>query len=425
MSALILPVMVVVLLVGTPIFAALCLTVFLVLDFGSSIPLQVVPQRMFAGIDNFTLLSIPLFILAAELMRVGGLADRLVNLAKTLVGWLPGGFAFASVLSCVFFAAVSGSSPATLAAIGTLMIPAMIAAGYNKSFSVGLVTTAGSLGLVIPPSITLIIYGAVTGVSIGKLFLAGIIPGLFLASLLALYCGIYAWKNDLPLTQMPSRAEVWSALKKASWGLGLPVVLLGGIYSGVFTPTESAAIACIYGLFVSVFVYRQIRARELIDILKLAGLISATLLLITAGASALSWLLATTGAPADIAKSMLEMTESRIGILVVLNIILLLAGCVLDGASAVIILAPLLEPIAREVGIDPVHFGIITLINVEIGMLTPPVGLNLFVACKITGMSLGEVVRSVLPSLGILLLGLLIITYVPWLSLFLPGLIYV
>ena len=305
------------------------------------------------------------------------------------------------------------------------MIPAMIAAGYNKSFSVGLVTTAGSLGLVIPPSITLIIYGAVTGVSIGKLFLAGIIPGLFLASLLALYCGVYAWKNDLPLTQMPSRAEVWSALKKASWGLGLPVVLLGGIYSGVFTPTESAAIACIYGLFVGVFVYRQIRARELIDILKLAGLISATLLLITAGASALSWLLATTGAPTDIAKSMLEMTESRIGILVVLNIILLLAGCVLDGASAVIILAPLLEPIAREVGIDPVHFGIITLINVEIGMLSPPVGLNLFVACKITGMSLGEVVRSVLPSLGILLLGLLIITYVPWLSLFLPGLMYV
>ena len=243
--------------------------------------------------------------------------------------------------------------------------------------------------------------------------------------MLALYCGVYAWKNDLPLTQMPSRAEVWSALKKASWGLGLPVVLLGGIYSGVFTPTESAAIACIYGLFVGVFVYRQIRARELIDILKLAGLISATLLLITAGASALSWLLATTGAPTDIAKSMLEMTESRIGILVVLNIILLLAGCVLDGASAVIILAPLLEPIAREVGIDPVHFGIITLINVEIGMLTPPVGLNLFVACKITGMSLGEVVRSVLPSLGILLLGLLIITYVPWLSLFLPGLMYV
>ncbi len=424
MTATLLPVLVLTLLVGMPIFAALGLTAFLVLGLSSSVPLSIVAQRMFAGIDNFTLLAIPLFILAAEIMRVGGLAERLVDFAKVLVGWLPGGFAYAAVLACVFFAAISGSSPATLAAIGTLMIPAMIKAGYDKRFSVGLVTTAGSLGLVIPPSITLIIYGAVTGTSIGQLFAAGILPGLFLAGLLAIYCYARARADGMPLGQPPSLADCLKALRRAAWCLGMPVVLLGGIYSGVFTPTESAAIACLYGLFVGALIYRQISLADLVEILRTAGLISSTLLLITAGASALSWLLASNGIPADIAKGLLSLTDNSLLLAMIFNLIFLIAGCFLDGASAVIILAPLLEPVARSVGMDSVHFGIMTLINVEIGMLTPPVGLNLFVASQITGLPLLAVIRAVLPSLGVLMIGLLIITYVPWLSLALPALLY-
>lgn len=424
MSLKILGTLALALLVGMPIFAALALTTFILLSATSTVPLAVVAQRMFAGIDNFTLLAIPLFILAAELMRIGGLAERLVRLAEALVGWFPGGLAFAAVLACLFFASISGSSPATLAAIGSIMLPVMIAAGYDKRFSVGIVTTAGSLGLVIPPSITLVIYGAVTGTSIGQLFAAGVLPGLFLAGLLGAYCLWYAQASGMRVTRPPSAAEIAAVFRRAVWGLMLPVILLGGIYSGVFTPTESAAIACVYGAFVGVFVYRQIGWGEMRDILANAGLVSATLLLITAGASALSWLLASNGIPRELAASMLSASEEPVVIVLILNLILLAAGCFLDGASAVIILAPLLEPVAREIGIDSVHFGIITLINVEIGMLTPPVGLNLFVACKIAGMSIFSVARAVLPSLAVLFLGLLVITFVPWLSLALPRLIY-
>lgn len=424
MTGMLLPSLAILLLVGVPIFASLALVVFLLLGTTTTIPLEVVPQRFFAGIDNFTLMSIPLFIFAAELMRVGGLAERLVDLAKALVGWFPGGLAFASVLACVFFASISGSSPATLVAIGSIMIPAMIAAGYDRYFTVGLVTTAGSLGIVIPPSITLIIYGAVTGTSIGQLFAAGVLPGLFLAGLLAAYCFIAARRAGMTFRPPPGPTELWQAVRRSLWGLGLPVVLLGGIYSGVFTPTESAAIACIYGLFVGVAVYRQISLTEFLNILRNSGLISATLLLITAGASAFSWYLASNNIPSMLAEQVLLIDDSAVGLLLLFNLILLVAGCFLDGASAVIILSPLMEPIARSVGVDPVHFGIVTLINVEIGMLTPPVGLNLFVACQITGLSIVQVARSVLPSLGVLMIGLLVITYFPPLSLALPNLLY-
>ncbi len=424
MSLNILAVLFVALFVGMPIFAALALTAFTILSTATTIPISVVAQRMFAGIDNFTLLSIPLFILAAELMRVGGLAQRLVDLAEALVGWFPGGLAFAAVLACVFFASISGSSPATLAAIGTIMIPVMISAGYSKPFAVGLVTTAGSLGLVIPPSITLIIYGAVTGTSIGQLFAAGILPGLFLAGLLGLYCFGYALRVGMALSAPPGLGTIWRAFRRAVFGLMLPVILLGGIYSGVFTPTESAAVACVYGALVGVFIYRQIGWSEMRAILVTSGLISATLLLITAGASALSWLLAANGIPRQLAQLLLSASEEPTVVVLLLNLILLVAGCFLDGASAVIVLAPLLEPVAARVGIDPVHFGVITLINVEIGMLTPPVGLNLFVACQIAGMPLLAVARAVLPSLGVLFFGLMVITFVPAISLFLPNLLY-
>jgi C4-dicarboxylate transporter DctM subunit len=304
------------------------------------------------------------------------------------------------------------------------MIPALIRAGYETRFVVGLITTAGTLGLVIPPSITLIIYGAVTGTSIGQLFAAGLLPGLTIGALLMIYCVIHARRRGMAMGRPPRRQEIGAALRQAVWALGLPVLLLGGIYSGVFTPTESAAVACLYGLVVGLAITRGLKPGDLFEVFRSAGLISATLLLITAGASAFSWLLASQAIPTQIASAILSFTENRYAVLALFNVILLLAGCFLDGASAVIILAPLMTPIAASVGVDPVHFGIITLINVEIGMLTPPVGLNLFVACAIAKLPLQEVVKAVLPTLGILFLGLLLVTYVPALSLWLPGLLY-
>ncbi len=407
-----------------PIFATLALSVFVVLFFFSDITLAIVPQRMFAGMNNFTLMAIPFFILAAELMRIGGLADRLIDLAKVLVGWIPGGLAATTVLSCVFFGSISGSSPATVAAIGKIMLPALLTAGYSRMFSVGLITTAGTLGPIIPPSITLIIYGAVTGTSIGKLFAAGILPGFLLAAMLILYCYVSALRANFGGRQIPSLKDILRALKRASWGLGLPVLLLGGIYSGVFTPTESAAAACAYGFFVGIFIYRQIGVKEAIEILRSSGLLSGTLLLITAGASAFSWLLASSGVPGQLAAQVLTLTDSPIILLLLFNAVLLVAGCFLDGASAVIVLSPLMEPIASQFGIDSVHFGLITLLNVSVGMVTPPVGLNLFVACAIAGMPIQKVFRATLPTLGILFVALFLITYIPWISLVIPDMIY-
>jgi len=395
-----------------------------VLFFFTDITLAIVPQRMFAGMNNFTLMAIPFFILAAELMRVGGLADRLIDLAKALVGWIPGGLAVTAVLSCVFFAAISGSSPATVAAIGKIMIPAMMAAGYSRMFSVGLVTTAGTLGPIIPPSITLIIYGAVTGTSIGKLFAAGILPGILLAAMLIGYCYYSSIKANYTNSKIPTFREIGIAFGRASWGLGLPVLLLGGIYSGIFTPTESAAVACVYGFFVGIVIYRQIGWKEVIEILRSSGILSGTLLLITAGASAFSWLLASSGVPAQLTEQALALTDSPVILLLIFNFVLLVAGCFLDGASAVIVLSPLMEPIATQFGIDSTHFGIITLLNVSVGMVTPPVGLNLFVACAISGMPIQKVFKATLPTLGILFVALFLITYIPWISTVIPDMMF-
>lgn len=412
------------LILGLPIFAALALTVTATLYVTGGIDPVVVPMRMFSGMNNFSLMSIPFFILAAELMRIGGLSDKLINFAKALVGWIPGGLGAATVLACLFFGSISGSSPATVVAIGTIMYPALTGAGYNKFFSIGLITTAGTLGPIVPPSITLIIYGSVTGTSVGKLFAAGLIPALLIASTLVIYCVIHAYINQYPREKTPSIQEILFAFKDAIWGLGLPIILLGGIYSGIFTPTESAAAACLYGWFVGAIIYKNISLKNTLEILKNSGLLAGTLLLITAGASAFSWILASTGAPTDLATKVLESTDSPIIIALLFNIIMLVAGFFLDSASAIIILSPLMQPIAAQVGIDPVHFGIITLINLSVGMLTPPVGLNLFVAMKIADMSLYQVAKASLPFIFLMIIALLVTTYIPWFSLSLPNLLF-
>jgi C4-dicarboxylate transporter DctM subunit len=412
------------LLFGLPIFAALALAVTAALHFFGGVDPLVVPMRMFSGMNNFSLMSIPFFILAAELMRIGGLSDRLIELAKALIGWLPGGLAAATVLACLFFGSISGSSPATVIAIGTIMYPAMVAAGYNKYFSIGLIATAGTLGPIVPPSIALIIYGSVTGTSVGKLFAGGLLPALVIGGLLIAYTTTYAIRHKYPRDPFPSLGQIGLAFKRSAWGLGLPVILLGGIYSGVFTPTESAATACLYGWFVGAVVYRNISFRALLETLRNTGLLSGTLLLITAGASAFSWILASTGTPTQIASEVLSSTDSPILIMLLFNVIMLIAGCFLDSASAIIILAPLMQPIAAQVGVDAVHFGIITLVNLSVGMLTPPVGLNLFVAMGVAKMTLYEIFRAALPTICLMLVALLLITYVPAISMLLPNALY-
>ncbi|RDB41780.1 TRAP transporter large permease [Halomonas sp. DQ26W] len=424
MITALLPIFFAVLLLGLPIFAALAFAVILSIQFFGTTDPVIVPMRMFTGMNNFSLMAIPFFILAAELMRIGGLSGRLIELAKALVGWVPGGLAAATVLSCLLFGAISGSSPATVVAIGTIMFPALVAAGYDKRFAIGLIATAGTLGPIVPPSIALIIYGSVTGTSVGRLFAAGLIPAILIASLLISYCIIYASIKGYARAPFPTLKEVISAFRSAAWGLGLPFILLGGIYSGIFTPTESAAVACMYGLFVGMVIYRTIGWRDLLGTLRSSGLTSATLLLITAGASAFSWLLAITGTPTQLANHVLSLTDQPVQVMALFNVVMIVAGFFLDSASAIIVLSPLLEPIASRVGVDPVHFGVITLVNFSVGMITPPVGLNLFVAMAISRMSLVEVFKACLPLIVLMFIALIILTYVPVLSTWLPSLIY-
>lgn len=412
------------LIFGLPIFAALALAVTIALSMAGGIDPMIVPMRMFSGMNNFSLMSIPYFILAAELMRIGGLSERLIGLARALIGWLPGGLAAAAVLACLLFGSISGSSPATVIAIGSIMYPAMVAAGYDRFFSIGLITTAGTLGPIVPPSIALIIYGSVTSTSVGMLFAAGLIPALLIGGMLIGYSTWYSVRKGYARDPMPTLSGILTALKRAAWGLGLPVILLGGIYSGVFTPTESAATACLYGWIVGALIYRSIGLKETMTILKGTALLSGPLLLITAGASAFSWLLASTGTPSQIASQVLASTDSPLLIMLLFNLLLLIAGCFLDSASAIIILAPLMQPIAAQVGVDPVHFGVIMLVNLSVGMLTPPVGLNLFVAMGVAKMTLFEVFRAALPTILLMVVALLLLTYVPWLSLLLPSMLY-
>lgn len=422
-SALV-PVFFSLLLFGLPIFASLALAVTIAMYvFGNVDPL-LVPMRMFSGMNNFSLMSIPFFILAAELMRIGGLSDRLIGLARSLIGWVPGGLAAATVLSCLLFGSISGSSPATVIAIGSIMYPALVAAGYDRFFSIGIIATAGTLGPIVPPSIALIIYGSVTGTSVGKLFAAGVIPALLIASLLIAYCCLYAMYKRYPKESFPSLSAIWIALKRSLWGLGLPVILLGGIYTGLFTPTESAAAACLYGWLVGALIYRSISLSDTLVILRNTGLLSGTLLLITAGASAFSWLLASTGTPTMLASHILSGTTSPVAIMGLFNLIMLVAGAFLDSASAIIVLSPLMQPIAGQVGVDAIHFGIITLVNLSVGMLTPPVGLNLFVAMGIANMSLFQVFKASLPMICLMLVALVLITYIPWLSMYIPSTLF-
>lgn len=415
------------LLLGTPI--AVCLGIssilsMLVLGAGRpvSVVLGTVPQLVSAATSKSVLLAIPFFILGGNIMEKSGISGKLINLAESCVGHLKGGVAMVCVIVACFFAAISGSGPATVAALGLILIPAMVKVGYDAPFAAALMATAGAIGVIIPPSITFVVYGSISDTSIGELFISGVIPGLLMGAALIIITLWLGRKSDLKRLPRCTGAQRWKAFKEAFWGLLMPVIILGGIYGGIFTPTEAAAVSAVYGLVIGVFVYRTIKMKQFIKILIDTASTTATVMFITAAATLFAYVL--TRARIDVAISGL-LTDvaggNKIIFLLIVNVVLLLAGCFLDSTSALYIFTPLFVPVAQALGMSMVHFGTIMIVNLAIGLVTPPVGVNLYVACGIADVDLRKISVSVVPLLVASLVVLLLVTYVPSLSLFLLG----
>lgn len=404
---------------STPIAMALGLTSFIYLFYFTTIPITQVVERLFNALNSFPLMAIPFFVLAANIMTRGGISRRLTDFGNALVGQYRGGMAMTAVLACMFFAAVSGSSPATVVAVGTLMIPAMIRAGYPKRFSTGLIATSGSLGILIPPSIPLIVYGIATETSIGDLFIAGILPGI-MAGLMLLSLAVWASRRGNfgnPDGGERDKGFRRRAMRDAVLALMLPVIVLGGIYGGFFTPTEAAAASVAYALVVAMLFYRELKVKELGRVLLASARTSAMIMFIIANGILFTFVLAAERIPNQVTDGIAAMDLQPWQFLLIINILLLIVGCFMETSSALLILAPILLPVGLTMGVDPVHLGIIMVMNLEIGMITPPLGLNLFVASGLSGMSVLQVARAALPSALILMVALLLVTYIPFISL--------
>jgi C4-dicarboxylate transporter DctM subunit len=410
-------------LTGMPISIALGLTVLTFLFTMTQVPLESVALKLFTGIEKFEIMAIPFFILAGNFLTHGGVAKRMIRFATAIVGHLHGGLALGGVVACALFAAVSGSSPATVVAIGSILLPAMVRQGYPNKFGVGVIGTAGALGILIPPSIVMVIYAVSTNSSIGRLFIAGIIPGLLLAALLLFVTWLVAKKRNYPRMRRASAKEMWQSFRDSVWGLFLIVVVIGGIYAGIFTPTEAAAMSAAYAFFVSVFVYKDLTLKQVPKVLLDSANLSAMILYIITNAVLFSFLLTSEQIPQSLSTWINEMGLQPWMFLVVVNILLLIAGNFMEPSSILLITAPILFPVAMKLGIDPIHLGIIMTVNMEIGMITPPVGLNLYVASGISGMGLTETTKACAPWILVMIAFLLVITYVPIVSLWLPNLL--
>ena len=408
------------LFLGVPIAVILGVTTLVCLVFFTATPLHIITQQLFNALDKFVLLAIPFFILAGAIMTRGGIARKLVAFVNALVGWFPGGLAMAGILACIFFAAISGSSPATVVAIGSIMIPALVKAGYGERFSLGLITVSGSLGIVIPPSIPMILYCLVMNVSVTEIFMAGVLPGLLIGAALMAYTFLIAKKNDWRVETRVSLSDMARTARKGIWALLLPFIVLGGIYSGVFTPTEAAAVSVVYALFVEICIYKEFKIRDITGICREAAVLSACLLFILSTAMTFIWLLTAEQIPHQLADIIITHINSPWMFLLTVNILFLILGCFMDDVSAMLILAPIFLETLNRYGIDLVHFGIVMVLNIQMGMLTPPFGLNLFVASGITKAPLVKIARGVVPFLGIMLICLMLVTYIPWISLALP-----
>ncbi len=411
-------------LLGMPIAIALGLSSLLTILFFGQDSLASLALKLFETSEHFTLLAIPFFILSGAFMTTGGVAKRMVHFANASIGHLRGGLAMASVLACMLFAAVSGSSPATVVAVGSIVIAGMVRAGYTKEFAAGVICNAGTLGILIPPSIVMVVYAAATETSVGKLFMAGVVPGIVLGLMLMVAIYFRARQLDIPRQAKASLREVLKAGRDSIWGLLLLVIILGGIYGGIFTPTEAAGVAAVYAFFIAVFVYKDIGMSKVPHVLVDASKVTVMLMFIVANALLFAHVLTTERIPQAITEQIVAMGMAPWQFLIVVNILLLIAGNFMEPTGIILILAPILFPIATELGIDPVHLGIIMVVNLEIGMVTPPIGLNLFVTAGITRMSITQVARAALPWTMVLLVFLVLVTYIPALTMTLPNLLF-
>lgn len=411
--------MVALLIIGVPIAFVLCGSSIIAILLGGEINSAIVIQRMFSGSGSFTLLAIPFFVLAGNLMSQGGISRRLVNLCNSMFGHISGGLAMVAIITCAFFAAISGSSAATAAAVGTIIIPEMLKHKYDKNFAAATVASSAELGVIIPPSIGLIQYGVATGTSISDLFLAGFVPGIFICIVLCIIASFMCKKQGFVSSEKATKEEKIKALKDAILALLMPFIILGGIYSGLFTPTEAAVIAVFYGLIVGVFIYKEIKISDIPGILVDSAVTMATVLLIMSASTIFGWILTKLQVPQAVAQGFLGISENKYVFLLLVNILLLIIGMFCEAGAAMVILAPLLAPVAQTLGIDLIHFGIIMMSNLAIGMMTPPVGVNLYVVCDTAKVKIEGMIPYLIKYFVALFFGILVITYVPQISLFL------
>ncbi len=422
-SAIIFGLLIALMLTGMPISIALGLTVLTFLWFLTTVPIEAVALKLFTGIESFEIMAIPFFILAGNFLTHGGVARRMIDFAVSLIGHWHGGLGLAGIVACAMFALVCGSSVATVAAIGAIVLPEMVRHGYPMRFGAGIITVAGSLGILMLPSIPKIVYAVSTNTSIGALFVAGLLPGSLLTAMLCAVTWYLAKKRDYPRMPRANWAETWHAFRESIWGLMLVVIIIGGIYSGLFTATEAAAMAAVYSFFIAVFVYKAITLKDVPRVLLRAANTSAMLLYIITNAVLFSFVLTNENIPSALADWILAQHLGWFGFLLLVNVLLLMAGNFMEPNSIILIMAPILTPAARKLGIDPVHFGIVIDVNMEVGLCHPPVGLNLYVASMIAGMRITELAVAVWPWLVTMLIFLVIVTYWPALTLFLPRLL--
>lgn len=419
MEAIILfSILIITIALSIPIGITLGLSTALAMYFTSDIPLLMLAQKSVTGLDSFPLLAIPFFILAGALMCGGGISRRLVNLAEALVGFITGGLAMVTVLACMFFAAISGSGPATVSAIGSFMIPSMKERKYDAGFAAAITAAAGTIGVIIPPSIPFVIYCVVAQCSIGDMFIAGIVPGLIIGVALMVVCYLTAKKRHyVSVAERPKFSTVWKAFKDAFWALLVPVIILGGIYGGIFTPTEAAVVAVVYSVIIGKFVYKELDWHGIYDCLRTTGLINGATEFMIGLSMAFASYLAMAQIPVHVADWLTGFAHNPIVLMLIINIFLLIIGCFVDNIAAVIILTPILLPVVKTIGIDPIHFGLIITVNLACGFISPPYGINLFVASAISGESIESISKSILPSFIAMVLCLMLFTYFPVFSL--------
>ncbi|RLC24374.1 MAG: C4-dicarboxylate ABC transporter permease [Deltaproteobacteria bacterium] len=409
--------------INTPIAIAIGVASVTAILIQGDFNLMMVVQRMFGGTDSFHLMAVPLFMFTGTIMEAGGISRRIIDFANALVGWLPGGLAAVTIVSAMFFAGISGSAAADAAAVGAILIPAMKKSGYDSDFAAAVQASGGSIGVIIPPSIPMIIFGFLTGASIGRLFAAGILPGILIGLSLISVATFISWKKGYSATITFSFSETWRTFKRSLLAMGAPIIILGGILFGIFTATESAAIAVVYALVVGMFIYKKIKVKDLFPLFTNGAITSAIVMFIIATASVFSWIAAIEDIPAQLAGTLLGLSDNPMILLLLINLVLLIAGTFVETTAALILLVPMITAMVPSLGIDMIQLGVIVVTNLAIGMLTPPMGICLIVSCSISNDSIAAISRRILPFLGILIIDLLIITFYPPITMWMADLV--